>query len=89
MKWHNRTAQVFRPGEAPPVTRPERATESSGSNAAPDDRRYMINTGQDTLISAALAGRMLQRTYPGLKTWAILLSHFMAVANEITNDPFI
>jgi hypothetical protein len=79
MKWHNRTAQAFRPGITPPsrfalkgrpnrllVTSPQAVTEK------------MITLGTNRAYSVALSGRTLLPIYPGLKAWAVLLCHFMA-----------
>jgi hypothetical protein len=77
MKWPDRTAQAFRPGKAASSARPEGATESVGLSRVELDTSCL---DLNSRLSVALSGRMLRRTNPGLKTWAVLSGHFMATA---------
>jgi hypothetical protein len=83
MKWLNRTAQAFRPGYGVVKNRPE-----SGDR----DGRVGLRTlnRQSRPHRLPLSGHLSLPAYPGLKTWAVLLCHFMALENpapEPTPNP--
>jgi hypothetical protein len=70
MKWFNRTAQGFSPGNAGIRTRPERAAQ--WRKLSPHLRNKPAH------LSVALSGRSHHvRSPTGLKPWAILSDHFV------------
>lgn len=78
MKWLNRIAQVFRPGYVRCSILPARAAEMSVSCPAFIMYRRPSGAALLALDSVALSGRVTDGASPGLKTWAVLLCHFMA-----------
>src|SRR5260370_27082777 len=80
MKWLNRIAQGFSPGDhGPSENRPEGATEHylpprsvTVSNALAAD------PCAQPICRSPLQGDVKDANYPGLKPWAILFCHFMA-----------
>lgn len=75
MKWFERSAQGFSPGECPIANRPERATDSCAVYST------MILIGEvakcsEQNRSVALSGLHLLWRYPGLKPWAVFLEPF-------------
>jgi hypothetical protein len=76
MKWFERTAQGFSPGERPKPNRPERLTDR-----CVDVARMIVTVNiadvANKSVRLPLQGNVANSGYPGLKPWAVLLNHFM------------
>jgi hypothetical protein len=73
MKWFNRTAQGFSPGDIQHEPRPERATDARDVLSG----RVFFCSGVGDPIRSPLQGEFMGTPFPGLKPWAILFDHFM------------
>jgi hypothetical protein len=72
MKWRNRTAQIFRPGNVERGIRPDKAAEMRDFRS----KSFVLLGSSDTVLRpndpVALAGRNFVGAFPGLKAWTVL-----------------